>query len=713
MSEKIRNLRAMKLTNFISFFRRNLRRYFIFLITLPSRLRSISNSTFIDYKSLQDVGVYSFFKFIDRTFILDLLKIFPDYSSHIYKQSLDSLSHRFNLLGSNSKVVRHGMASNGIYGIIFPAHTSFNIDFEGLWLKNRINNSNLHNSQEIWKQINSKNYIPIDWQLDFKSGYRWNEGSWYRDIGLNTPMGVDVKVPWELARLQHLPVLALACHYAKIKNKKFKSLDTYANELHNQILDFISTNPPGFGVNWLCSMDIAIRAVNLLISYDIALSAGATFSKNFKKLFISSIVAHGRHIFKNLEWSKLYRNNHYLANLAGLLFIGAYIESSDETKNWFIFAKNELFSEFDRQFHHDGSNFEGSVCYHRLSSEMILWSFALLQAIPKERLSSLGIDTKKDPLIPNYLLIKLLKAASFTEEMTRPDGLIVQFGDNDSGRFISLGSGEQILADNNTSSLHWSLNHSSLISGIRTLVLGSKKDLTKDPYSYILGGLVSNHSFTKTAKTFDLSSKFGDVLQWELAKSIYDQTPTQSRKKIFFKSEKSILQDLKLNSFPGMGCFIFRSSKLYLVIRCGEIGLNGLGAHNHCDQLSIELMLDGKIHYQDPGTLLYSPFPEMRNLYRSASAHNGPRIHGQEPADLSKNIFSLDKSAPGECLYFGPKGFCGRYRTFDGDIYRIIQLNNKSIYIYDFCPAGLSIDKSSNEIPFSQGYGRIIDSDSK
>ena len=147
----------MKLTNFISFFKRNLRRHFIFLITLPSRFRSISNSTFIDYKSLQDVGVHSFFKFIDRTFILDLLKIFPDYNSLIYKQSLDCLSHRFDLLGSNSKVVRHGMTSNGIYGIIFPAQASFNIDSEGLWLKNRINNSNLHNSQEIWKQINSKN----------------------------------------------------------------------------------------------------------------------------------------------------------------------------------------------------------------------------------------------------------------------------------------------------------------------------------------------------------------------------------------------------------------------------------------------------------------------------------------------------------------------------------------------------------------------------
>ena len=57
-------------------------------------------------------------------------------------------------------------------------------------------------------------YEPIDWQLDFKSGYRWSDWTWYRVIRCGNIRGADVKVPWELGRLQHLPQLALAATVA-------------------------------------------------------------------------------------------------------------------------------------------------------------------------------------------------------------------------------------------------------------------------------------------------------------------------------------------------------------------------------------------------------------------------------------------------------------------------------------------------------------------
>ncbi len=54
----------------------------------------------------------------------------------------------------------------------------------------------------------SPDYAPLDWQVDFKSGWRWDETA----LGVTSPIGhkpgVDIKVPWELARLQHLPALA-------------------------------------------------------------------------------------------------------------------------------------------------------------------------------------------------------------------------------------------------------------------------------------------------------------------------------------------------------------------------------------------------------------------------------------------------------------------------------------------------------------------------
>lgn len=69
-----------------------------------------------------------------------------------------------------------------------------------------------------------KEYKPIDWQKDFKSGFRWSAKDWY----LNQRNSVDIKVPWEIGRLQHLPQLALAC--------VLEYEEKYIKEFKNQIL---------------------------------------------------------------------------------------------------------------------------------------------------------------------------------------------------------------------------------------------------------------------------------------------------------------------------------------------------------------------------------------------------------------------------------------------------------------------------------------------
>ena len=49
----------------------------------------------------------------------------------------------------------------------------------------------------------------IDWRRDFKTGRRWplRHGSL---LPIAYGDGSDVKVPWELSRFQHLPLLAAA-----------------------------------------------------------------------------------------------------------------------------------------------------------------------------------------------------------------------------------------------------------------------------------------------------------------------------------------------------------------------------------------------------------------------------------------------------------------------------------------------------------------------
>jgi hypothetical protein len=57
---------------------------------------------------------------------------------------------------------------------------------------------------------------PIDWHLDPVSGYRWPK-KFYTEIqqANNSSTGRDVKVPWELSRMQHLPTLGKAYRLTK------------------------------------------------------------------------------------------------------------------------------------------------------------------------------------------------------------------------------------------------------------------------------------------------------------------------------------------------------------------------------------------------------------------------------------------------------------------------------------------------------------------
>src|SRR5262249_50401356 len=163
------------------------------------------------------------------------------------------------------------------------------------------------------------------------------------------------------------------------------------------------------------------------------------------------MIAHGRHIVGNLEWYPHLRSNHYLSNIAGLLFVAAYLPENDETDGWLALAANELGKEVFAQFHKDGSNFEASTCYHRLSGEMVTYAVALaLRIRPRlERLKTSNalirvtspgpgvLPADRMTLAANELISPatfalLSRMADFSQAATRPDGKVVQIGDNDS-----------------------------------------------------------------------------------------------------------------------------------------------------------------------------------------------------------------------------------------------------------------------------------------
>jgi hypothetical protein len=254
------------------------------------------------------------------------------------------LSHHFDLLGSGWVQVKYGMTCRGLEGFRYEMSKAVDVDRGGRWLEGRINETNLSISQKTWQLVDG-GYVPIDWHLDFKSGYCWSESTWYQDIRHGHMSGVDIKVPWELARMQHLSQLAWAYALAKSGKKGFENSEVYVQEFCNQVLDFRATNPPRFGVNWACTMDVAIRVANWLVAYDLFRAYGSEFSDDFEAEFKKSIYEHGLHIVNNLEWNPEFRSNHYLSDIIGLLFVAAYLPRTPETDVWLAFAVQELTGE--------------------------------------------------------------------------------------------------------------------------------------------------------------------------------------------------------------------------------------------------------------------------------------------------------------------------------------------------------------------------------
>jgi hypothetical protein len=408
-------------------------------ITLIKALRKIRNLVREKKSRIRDELFSTFEREVNsslRTFVQPCdLSFLP--KEILLEQCEFILDHRFDLLGSGLVQVRPGMNCNGIEGNFLTTEITEKreqkkpLSVSSVFsVVKKINQKNKAEKERI-RALISKEYKPIDWHIDFKSGYRWDEDVLSQEIRYGDVLGADVKVPWELARMQHLSVLGWG--YA------IKRDPTLITEFQNQILDFIAANPPRYGVNWVCTMDVGIRIANWLLAYDLFRAYGAQFDEEFERVFYRSVYEHGKHIISHLEWDPYLRSNHYLANIAGLLFVGVYTQN----EKWLQFAHRELISETLSQFYPDGSNFEASTSYHRLSAEMVVYA------------SALALDAGFS--LPKEYLERIQKMGDFIRDITKPDGTIVQFGDNDSGRFLKLFPDRDLL------------DHRYLISVIRNL----------------------------------------------------------------------------------------------------------------------------------------------------------------------------------------------------------------------------------------------------
>lgn len=256
----------------------------------------------------------------------------------------------------------------------------------------------------------------IDWHLDFKSGFRW-PSTFYLDLEVTRLTDAsDAKVPWELSRCHHLLTLARAATVFE---------DTrFADEVEAQLESWVAQNPPGLGINWTNPMEVAIRAVNWVATIG-ALEPWRPLGDPLRAEVARSLQIHGRHIASNLEGTPYLRSNHYLADILGLLFLGASLRGDPHATRWFARAHRWLEREIRSQVYEDGVGFEASLPYHGLALEMFLVAKSVADAHGRPFSAAF-----------HQCLQRMLEA---TRALRHPNGRIPQFGDNDSGRILPSG----------------------------------------------------------------------------------------------------------------------------------------------------------------------------------------------------------------------------------------------------------------------------------
>lgn len=636
--------------------------------------------------------------------------------------------HRFDLLGSGWVRVAYGMECAGTEGICFASGPRVVADPQGDWLAGRIHPANLAESRRIWQLI-SPPYDPLDWQLDFKSGFRWSETRWSGDIAFGDRHGADIKVPWELARMQHLLVLVWA--HRLCPSSHGSSAEEFLREFRNQVLDFIATNPPRHGVNWCCAMDVAIRAANWVLAFSLFRAHGAAFDRAFETVLERSLLDHARHIASHLETYPEGRANHYFADIAGLLFITACLPKTDESDAWLAFAVQELVGETAYQFNADGSNFEGSTSYHRLSLEMATYATALVLGLPSDRLENLPPDVEsrlrtrpKRPLARPLTTLppdhgdRLTRGAIFTSRITRPDGTAIQIGDNDSGRFFKP---HPVLrwpaTDSPPNENH--LDHNGVISAVQKLVASPllAECAETNRLDAALATALSRGAVLANEEQADRAARctVGTADDFKVAEK-------NGAKTVEIVAPGGNLRDgLALFGYPDFGLWIFRSHRMLLAVRCGATSSpRAGGSHAHNDQLGIDLTIDDNPWIADPGSYLYCPPLENRNRWRSVTAHAAPQWPGREPNSLDLGAFRLRDETRARCLYFGPLGFAGEHSGYGTPVRRLITLNDNFITITD---SGIPTAERTDPVrcvgmaearrhfalsaPFSPGYGEI------
>ncbi len=343
-------------------------------------------------------------------------KFFKGITSH----SLDDIKQKYDI-----KKLKTFLESQRLRSLFFV-----NEIYTNYKTKNEIiSQADLHlkNKFKIFKNLH---YIAkINWHIDstLNEYNNFDPYIFYKDIhiknGIDACIEKDIKVPWEMSRFPHLFVIGNA--YQLTKSTK------YSDFFMKQIVHWLDSNPYLHGVNWLCPMEVGLRAINWVIAF--SFFKDAEIDQQFWKKFICSLYDHFIYLENNWEVYDTRTSNHYLSDLVGYLYLCWFFKDLDGMDKKLHWVHAEIIKEMEKQVFDEGASYEGSTKYHQLVTELFYHAYLMFQEC--------------DLSIPKYFMDKLARMFAFIEWCTPEDGQLVTIGDHDSGNVLYYGLPKNIDAE--------------------------------------------------------------------------------------------------------------------------------------------------------------------------------------------------------------------------------------------------------------------------
>lgn len=401
---------------------------------------------------------------------------------------------------------------------------------------------------------------PVDWHYDPVSGRRSPRVHWSLIDPLDAAAVGDSKVIWELNRHQWLVRLGQAY--------RLDGDERHARFFAATLRDWMQHNPPGIGINWASSLELALR----LIAWSWALVLfrdAAALTPELRDTIHAWVGAQAAHVDSYLSHS-FSPNTHLTGEALGLYYVGTLFPELDAGGRWRRHGREILLRELTEQVHEDGVYFEQSTCYQRYTVEIYL-HFILLARI-------------NDEALPPFVTERVQGLVDWLLAVQHPDGSMPRIGDEDGGWLLPL-----------------ALRKGNDARGVFALAAAVFR---RADYAWAARG--------ESAEVFWLMGRNG-------VRALEGLAPRPPRGPLS-------------RQFPRGGYTVMRSSwrrdAHQLIFDAGPLGCPHSAGHGHADLLSIQCAAFGRPVLVDAGTYCYTPEPSWRSYLRGTFAHNTVIVDG-------------------------------------------------------------------------------------